>query len=80
MTVFQSPLTMLLFAAAVILTVLGAGLKKGQILSFFGGISFAACIIFAFIAGAAMQEMLILTMILLGISLLCMKWRRGGEG
>ena len=79
MTVFQSPLTMLLFAAAVILTALGVVLKKGQILSFFGGLSFSACIVSAFVAEATMQEILILAMLLLGVAVLCAKAGRREE-
>ena len=73
MTLFQSPMAALFFAAALILTLLGVVLKKGHTLSFFGGLCFAGCAVWVYLDGGTTQEVLILSLILLLPSL----WGRG---
>lgn len=73
MTLFQSPATLLLFLAALVLTLLGMGLKKGHTLSFFGGLCFAGCVVWAYLDGGTTQEVLILALMMLIPTL----WRRG---
>jgi hypothetical protein len=65
MTLFQSPMSMLLFLAALALTLLGKVLKKGHTLSFFGGICFALCAVSVYVDGGTTQEVLILALIML---------------
>ena len=73
MTLFQSPMAVLFFAAALILTLLGVGLKKGHSLSFLGGLCFAGCAVWVYLDGGTTQEVLILALLLLLPSL----WGRG---
>ena len=73
MTLFQSPMAALFFTAALILTLLGVGLKKGHTLSFLGGLCFAGCAVWVYLDGGTTQEVLILALVLLMPSL----WRRG---
>lgn len=70
MTLFQSPMAALFFAAALILTLLGVGLKKGHTLSFLGGLCFAGCAVWVYLDGGTTQEVLILALVLLLPSLL----------
>ena len=72
MTLFQSPVGLLLLAALG-LTLLGAGLKKGHILSFLGGMCYAAGVVWLYLDGGTTQEVLLVTMVLLAAS----RWRRG---
>ena len=73
MTLFQSPVAAVLFWAALVLTLLGAGLKKGHTLSFFGGLCFAGCVVWVYLDGGTTQEVLILALVMLVPSL----WRKG---
>lgn len=68
MTIVQSPLTVLPLLAAVLLTVCGASLKRGHALSFFGGLCWAAGTVSALVEGAALDEVLIVTLVLLLVS------------
>ena len=74
MTLFQSPAAALLFLAALVLTLLGTGLKKGHTLPFLGGLCFAGCVVAMYLDGGTTQEVLILAMVLLLSAL----WRKGG--
>ena len=65
MTIFQSPLTALPLLAALLLSVCGASLKRGHILSFLGGLCWAAGTVSALVEGAALAEVLIVTLALL---------------
>ena len=65
MTIFQSPLTALPLLAAAVLSVCGASLKRGHILSFLGGLCWAAGTVSALVEGAALDEVLIVTLALL---------------
>lgn len=78
MTLFQSPVVAVLFAAALLLTLLGACLKKGHTLSFFGGLCFAGCIVCVYLAEGTTQEVLVLAMLLLGAAQLPLR-NRGEE-
>lgn len=73
MTLFQSPIAAALFLAALVLTLLG--LKKGQTLSFYGGLCFAGCIVWVYLDGGTTQEVFILSMVMLLSTL----WRKGDE-
>lgn len=72
MTLFQSPVG-LLFLAALALTLLGAGLKKGHTLSFFGGLCFAGSVVWVYLDGGTTQEVLVLALGMLVPAL----WRKG---
>ena len=56
MTLFQSPVAAVLFLVALVLTLLGAGLKKGHTLSLFGGICFAGSVVWVYLDGGTTQE------------------------
>ena len=71
MTLFQSPAGLLLYLAALVLTLWGAGLKQGHSLSFFGGLCFAGSVVWIYLDGGTTQEILILALILLAVS----RWR-----
>lgn len=73
MTLFQSPAAALLFCAALALTLLGMGLKKGHTLSFFGGLCFAGSVVWLYLDGGTTQEVLILAM----VALIPTLWRKG---
>ena len=73
MTLFQSPAALLLFLAALVLTLLGVGLKKGHTLSFFGGLCFAGCVVWCYLDGGTTQEVLVLALVMLTPTL----WRKG---
>jgi len=78
MTIFHSTPTLLLMLAAVILTVCGARLKKGRVLSFFGGLFGAAAIVADLVDGGSLRECLLLALALLLASIALR--RPGGEG
>lgn len=75
MTLFQSPVALMLFLPSLLLTLLGACLKKGHTLSFFGGIMFALTAVVILVCDGTLQEVAILGMVLLALSLV-----RPGEG
>lgn len=78
MTLFQSPVAAVLFIGALLLTLLGACLKKGHILSFFGGLCYAGCVVCIYLADGTTQEILVLAMLPLCVSQLPL--RKRGEG
>ena len=73
MTLFQSPIALVLFLAALALTLLG--LKKGHTLSFLGGICFSVCVVWLYLDGGTTQEVLILSLVMLLPTL----WRKGDK-
>lgn len=73
MTLFQSPIALTLFLAALALTL--PGLKKGHTLSFLGGICFSGCVVCLYLDGGTTQEVLILALGILAPAV----WRRGEE-
>ncbi len=69
MTIFHSLPTMLMLVAALILTGLGA-VKRGRVLSFFGGLLGAAAMTAALMDGGTLKECLVCALALLLLSLL----------
>ncbi len=70
MLVLQTPAALLLYLAALLLTALGAVLKKGPALSYSGGLCWAAFAIAAWLFGVSLRELLALTLLLLAVSAL----------
>lgn len=66
MEMLRSLLTPLYLSAA--LTALGAGLKRGRIPAFLGGLCWAVGTINALVEGVALEEILCVTLILLAVS------------
>lgn len=79
MAILHSLPTMLLFGAAVILTVWGAG-KRGHVLPFFGGLLGAAAVVVDLVDGGTLREALALVLALLLLSLLPRNRGKGAEG
>lgn len=68
MILFHSPLTMALLIAAICLVLIGAFVKKGHVLSFFGALSCAAAVLSGLLSGAAWQETLLYALLTLAAS------------
>lgn len=68
MAVVQSPPALLLFLAAALLSVCGAGAERGRALPFLGGLCWAAGTVCALVEGAPLDELLLVTLALLLIS------------
>ncbi len=79
MILFHSPLTMALLIAAVCLVVIGANVKKGQVLSFFGALCCALAALAGLLSGASWQEALLYVLLTLAASSLPMMPERGRD-
>ncbi len=79
MILFHSPLTMALLVAAVTLVLIGANVKKGQVLSFFGVLACALAAISGLLSGADWQEALLYVLLTLAVSSLPAMAGRGRD-
>lgn len=70
MLILFSPAALLLYLAALLLTLAGVALKKGLVLSYIGGLCWAAGTLAALYAGVPLRELLPVTLLLLGASAL----------
>ena len=68
MLMLSSPGALLLYLAALLLTLLGAVLKKGSVLSYFGGFFWVFGTLAALWAGCDLREILVPTLLLLLLS------------
>lgn len=80
MILFHSPLTMGLLLAAVTLVMIGAFMKKGHVLSFFGAAASALAARTGLLSGAPWQEALLYVLLTLAASSLplLLEGRRDG--
>lgn len=78
MILFHSPLTMALLMAAICLVLIGAFVKKGQVLSFFGAAACAMAALTGLLSGASWQEALLYVLATLAVSCLLTERGRGG--
>lgn len=80
MILFHSPLTMALLFAAVCLVLIGAFVKKGHVLSFFGALACALAALSGLLTGASWQEALVYALLTLAASSLplLLEGRRDG--
>ena len=80
MILFHSPLTMGLLLAAVTLVLIGAFMKKGHVLSFFGAAACALAALTGLLSGASWQEALLYVLLTLTASSspLLLEGRRDG--
>lgn len=77
MILFHSPLTMALLIAAICLVLIGAFVKKGQVLSFFCAVACAAAALSGILSGASWQEALLYVLATLAVSCLLRERGRG---
>ena len=68
MILFHSPLTVALLIAAAMLVLIGAFVKKGHGLSFFGALSCALAALSGLLSGAEWQEALLYVLLTLAVS------------
>lgn len=68
MVMLTAPAALLLYGAALLLTLFGGALKKGSFLSYIGGFCWAAATLAALYGGVPTREILIVTLLLLGAS------------
>ena len=80
MILFHSPLTAALLIAAVCLVVIGANVKKGHVLSFFGAMCCALAALTGLLSGASWQEALLYVLLTLAVSSLPVLTERGRDG
>ena len=80
MILFHSPLTMALLIAAVCLALIGAFVKKGHVLSFFGAMCCALAALTGLLSGASWQEALLYVLLTLAVSSLPVLTERGRDG
>ena len=80
MILFHSPLAMGLLLAAVTLVLIGAFMKKGHVLSFFGAAACALAALTGLLSGAPWQEALLYVLLPLAASSLplLLEGRRDG--
>lgn len=76
MTFFRSELTMLLIFSAAALMIAGAVSKKGNVLSFLGGMCCAAGIISGLVEGASLSEVLLYVLLTLLVCCAGDEWKR----
>lgn len=76
MLILQTPAALILYLAALLLAAAGVFWKKGVFLTYLGGICWAAGTLTAWLFGVSLQEILVVTLILLGVSAI----RSGKEG
>ncbi len=79
MILFHSPLTMALLMAAVCLVLIGAFVKKGHVLSFFGALTCALAALSGLLSGADWQEALLYVLLTLAASALPVLAGRGHD-
>lgn len=77
MTILSSPVTILIFVAAAVLTAVSACVKKLFWLQYIGGFVFAAGVVAALVSGCGLQEIVVVTLFML---LLCAALRKRGDG
>ena len=65
MRILQTPAALLIYLAALLLTLLGIFLKNKAFLSYIGGICQASFVIAAWFLGVPISEILVLTLVLL---------------
>ena len=70
MVMLSSPAALLLYGAALLLTLTGVFWKKGSFLSYIGGFCWAAGTLAALYGGVPAREILLVTLLLLGASAL----------
>lgn len=79
MILFHSPLTMALLIAAVTLVLIGAFVKKGHVLSFFGALACVVAALSGLLSGADWQEAMLYVLLTLMASSLPALTERGRE-
>lgn len=79
MILFHSPLTVALLIAAAMLVLIGAFVKKGHVLSFFGALSCALAALSGLLSGAEWQEALLYVLLTLAVSSLPKLTGRGQD-
>lgn len=80
MMLFHSPLTMALLALAAALALIGAGRKRGQVLSFFGAMAAVCACAHGLLTGASQQETVVYLLLITGVFALGDRLGRGREG
>ena len=68
MILFHSPLAMALLIAAILMVLIGAFVKKGYVLSFFGAVSCAGAALTGLLSGGSWQEALLYVLLTLAAS------------
>ena len=79
MILFHSPLTTALLIAAVTLVLIGAYVKKGHVLSFFGALACALAALSGLLSGSDWQEALWCVLLTLAASALPVLTGRGHD-
>ena len=80
MILFHSPLAMALLIAAGCLVLIGAFVKKGHVLSFFGAVCCALAALTALLSGAGWQEALLYVLAVLALAALPLLREGGRDG